>query len=104
MVRKSLAVMTAAVAVAALGGCGRELGPQAGQPATAATPAADFGAMLQKRVNGGAMMARLKRLQEIADANDGNRALGTPGYDASVDYVASTLRDKGFDRQTPHFH
>jgi Zn-dependent M28 family amino/carboxypeptidase len=103
MVRKSLAVMTAAVAVAALGGCGRELGPQAGQPATAATPAADFGAMLQKRVTVDAMMARLKKLQEIADADDGNRALGTPGYDASVDYVASTLRDKGFDVQTPEF-
>src|ERR1700681_3640839 len=107
MVRKSLAVMTAAVAVAALGGCGRELGPQAGQPgttsATAATPAADFGAMLRKRVTADAMMAHLKKLQEIADANDGNRALGTPGYDASVDYVANTLRGKGFDVQTPEF-
>ena len=48
-------------------------------------------------------MAHLKKLQEIADANDGNRALGTSGYDASVDYVAKTLRDKGFDVQTPEF-
>jgi Zn-dependent M28 family amino/carboxypeptidase len=107
MVRKSLAVMTAAVAVVALGGCGRELGPQAGQPATtsttAATPATDFGAMLQKRVTADAMMAHLKKLQEIADANDGNRALGMPGFAASVDYVANTLRDKGFDVQTPEF-
>jgi Zn-dependent M28 family amino/carboxypeptidase len=103
MVRKSLAVMTAAVAVAALGGCGRESGPQAGQQATTSATAADFGAMLQKRVTADAMMAHLKKLQEIADANDGNRALGTPGYDASVDYVANTLRDKGFDVQTPEF-
>ena len=26
--------------------------------------------------------------QAIADANGGTRAAGTPGYDASVDYVA----------------
>jgi Zn-dependent M28 family amino/carboxypeptidase len=49
------------------------------------------------------MMAHLKKLQEIANANDGNRAIGTSGYDASVDYVANTLRDKGFDVQTPEF-
>jgi Zn-dependent M28 family amino/carboxypeptidase len=107
MVGKSLAVLTVAVAVAALGGCDREVRPQAGQPATtsttASTPAADFGAMLQKRVTADAMMAHLKKLQEIADANDGNRALGSPGYDASVDYLANTLRDKGFDVQTPEF-
>ncbi|MDT7763760.1 MAG: hypothetical protein QOC63_3180, partial [Mycobacterium sp.] len=107
MVGKSLAVLTVAVAVAALGGCDRELRPQAGQPATASTtastPATDFGAMLQKRVTADAMMVHLKKLQEIADANDGNRALGSPGYDASVDYVANTLRDKGFDVQTAEF-
>jgi Zn-dependent M28 family amino/carboxypeptidase len=103
MVRKSLAVLTAIVAVAALGGCGRELRPQEGQPATAATPATDFAATLQKRVTADAMMVHLKKLQEIADAHGGNRALGTSGYDASVDYVANTLRDKGFDVQTPGF-
>ena len=108
MVRKSLAVLTVVVAVAALGGCGREMRSQQAQPATTtqaapATPAADFAATLQKRVTADAMMAHLKKLQEIADAHDGNRALGTPGYDASVDYVANTLRDKGFDVQTPEF-
>ncbi|WP_110318409.1 M28 family metallopeptidase [Mycolicibacterium moriokaense] len=109
MVRKSLAVLTVAVAVAALGGCGREVRAQQGQPITptpttaAATPATDFAAALQKRVTTDAMMAHLKKLQEIADANDSNRAIGTPGYDASVDYVANTLRDKGFDVQTPEF-
>jgi Zn-dependent M28 family amino/carboxypeptidase len=107
MVRKTLAVLTVAVAVAALGGCGRELRPQPAQPSTtqttAATPATDFAATLQKRMTADAMMAHLKKLQEIANAHDGNRALGTSGYDASVDYVAKTLRDKGFDVQTPEF-
>ena len=31
-------------------------------------------------------------LQAIATANGGNRAAGTSGYDASVDYVVKTLR------------
>jgi Zn-dependent M28 family amino/carboxypeptidase len=107
MLRKSLAVLTVVLAVAAVGGCSRELRRQEAQPTTTqsapATPATDFAVTLQKRVTEDAMMAHLKKLQEIADAHDGNRALGTPGYDASVDYVANTLRDKGFDVQTPEF-
>lgn len=43
------------------------------------------------------MMSHLQKLQDIADAHGGNRAAGEPGYDASVDYVAGALRDKGFD-------
>jgi hypothetical protein len=34
----------------------------------------------------------LSALQEIADRNGGTRAAGTPGYRASVDYVAKRLR------------
>jgi Zn-dependent M28 family amino/carboxypeptidase len=49
------------------------------------------------------MMAHLSKLQEIADANGGNRAIGTPGYEASVDYVADALRSKGFDVTTSEF-
>ena len=107
MVRKSLAALTVVVAVVALGGCNRESRPHQAQPTstqtTPATPATDFAVTLQKRVTADAMMAHLKKLQEIADAHDGNRALGTPGYDASVDYVVNTLRNKGFDVQTPEF-
>jgi Zn-dependent M28 family amino/carboxypeptidase len=36
-------------------------------------------------------------LQAIADANDGNRFSGTPGYDASVDYVVEKLEAAGYD-------
>jgi Zn-dependent M28 family amino/carboxypeptidase len=108
MVRKSLAVLTVVVAAAALGGCSRDMRPQHAQPgistqAAPATSATDFAAALQKRVSADAMMAHLKKLQGIADSHGGNRALGTPGYDASVDYVANTLREKGFDVQTPEF-
>lgn len=38
-------------------------------------------------------MKNLKRLDEIATANGGNRAFGLPGYDASVDYVLSKVSD-----------
>ena len=38
----------------------------------------------------------LQALQDIADANGGTRASGTPGYDASADYVADLLEDAGF--------
>jgi Zn-dependent M28 family amino/carboxypeptidase len=49
------------------------------------------------------MMTHLAKLQAIADAHDGTRAIGTLGYEASVDYVAKALRSKGFDVQTPEF-
>jgi aminopeptidase Y len=35
-------------------------------------------------------------LQDIASANGGNRAAGTPGYDHSVAYVAERLRAAGY--------
>ena len=38
----------------------------------------------------------LEALQDIADANGGTRASGTPGYDQSADYVANLLEDAGF--------
>jgi Zn-dependent M28 family amino/carboxypeptidase len=38
----------------------------------------------------------LKKFQEIAQANGGTRAAGTPGYDASRDYVVSRLKKAGY--------
>jgi Zn-dependent M28 family amino/carboxypeptidase len=43
----------------------------------------------------------LERLQAIADANDGIRAVGTPGYELSVDAMASDLAALGFSVETP---
>jgi aminopeptidase S len=48
-------------------------------------------------------MEHLQALQNIADEHGGNRAAGTPGYDASVDYVVGVLRDSGFQASTPTF-
>ena len=41
-------------------------------------------------------MAHIRALQDIADANGGNRAAGTAGYDRSADYVAERLRGAGY--------
>ena len=43
------------------------------------------------------VMAHEAAFQEIAAANGDTRASGTPGYDESVDYVADTLRDAGYN-------
>jgi len=40
--------------------------------------------------------AHLEELQRIADANGGNRATGTVGFDASVEYVAEQLARAGY--------
>lgn len=101
MVRKVVAVLAVMVTVV---GCSRGAQPHPVDPGQDALPAAaDFAQTLRKSVTVDAMMAHLTALQGIADAHGGNRALGTPGYDASVDYVATALRDKGFDVQTPEF-
>ena len=42
------------------------------------------------------VMEHQKEFQRIADANGGTRASGTPGYDASVEYVAERMRRAGY--------
>lgn len=50
-----------------------------------------------------AIRAHQKALQEIADANGGTRAAGTPGSDASVRYVEQRLRDAGYQATVQPF-
>jgi Zn-dependent M28 family amino/carboxypeptidase len=73
--------------------------PRPGPPAAAP----DLGRALAAKVTADRMFAHLRALQDIANANNGNRAQGTPGYDASVEYVAKALRSKGFEVSTPQF-
>lgn len=112
MRRGTRAVLTATAAVVfAAGGVACSRATDRGTPTTApttpptapSTPATEFANALHDRVTADAMLAHLEKLQEIADAHGGTRALGTPGYDASVDYVAGVLRDKGFDVQMADF-
>jgi Zn-dependent M28 family amino/carboxypeptidase len=50
---------------------------------------------LRKAVTVARMRPHLVALQRIADANGGNRAAGTPGYNASVRYVRTQLARAG---------
>lgn len=68
-----------------------------------AAPAADPARELSGKVTVDGIYSHLQKLADIAAANSNTRADGTPGYEATVDYVAQTLRDKGFDVQTPEF-
>jgi Zn-dependent M28 family amino/carboxypeptidase len=98
---KPFRIGVAAIAACALvvGGCASADKARPPKP----TSAPDFAAALHGRVSTDAMMAHLAKLQDIAKANGNTRAVGTPGYDASVDYVVGKLRDKGFDVQTLQF-
>src|SRR6201995_2280677 len=80
---------------ALLAACSAKPGPHAAAP--------DLGHGLAAKVTADAMLAHLRALQDIANANGGNRAAGPPGYDASVDHVAKVLRSRGFDVMTPQF-
>ncbi|RJL22713.1 M28 family metallopeptidase [Bailinhaonella thermotolerans] len=54
-------------------------------------------AALAQQVRTQPVKRHLEAFQKIAEANGGNRAAGTPGYDASRDYVAAQLKRAGYD-------
>jgi Zn-dependent M28 family amino/carboxypeptidase len=57
------------------------------------------GALPAVRLESGAgegAFRHLRALQDIASANGGNRAAGTPGYDRSAEYVAERLKEAGY--------
>ena len=52
---------------------------------------------LREAVTAAAIMDHLAELQKIADNNGDTRASGTPGYDASVDYIEDLLVAAGYE-------
>jgi Zn-dependent M28 family amino/carboxypeptidase len=91
----AVTLVTALTCAAVLVACTGSTAPPAPDQALP-TPLVD-------QASGDGAYAHLKELQRIADANGGNRSVGTPGYDASVEYVAGKLRDAGYDVRTPSF-
>jgi Zn-dependent M28 family amino/carboxypeptidase len=57
----------------------------------------------RKAVTVGGIREHQLALQQIADANGGNRAAGTAGYDASVDYVVERAEAAGYDVSLDEF-
>jgi len=71
-------------------------------PVAISAPSTDSSA-LREAVTTGGIMEHLEAFQTIADENDGVRASGTSGYDASVDYVVSQLDPSYFDIEVQEF-
>jgi Zn-dependent M28 family amino/carboxypeptidase len=72
--------------------------PQTGQ--TSASPVAPTSPR-GPGITGRTIWGHLEALQRIADRHGGTRAVGTPGYEASVEYVAGVLRDAGYEVEMP---
>ena len=70
-------------------------------PGTAARPPTQAGLRAAVTVEG--IRAHLAALQAVADRHDGNRAAGTSGFDASVDYVVCQLRAAGYTPEVQRF-
>ena len=58
---------------------------------------------LRSAVSAENILTHLEALQEIADANDGNRAADSPGYEASLDYIDEQLEAAGYDTHRQPF-
>ena len=81
---------------AAAGDSGAGAGRAGGAaPSAPARPTGD-GRVEPGEIRAPGLRAHLRALQEIADENGGNRAAGTPGSEASAEYVAERLRDDGW--------
>jgi hypothetical protein len=89
--KKAIAVALGCATVCALGGTS----------ATAAMPVDT--SELRKAVTAEGALEHERQFQAIADANGDTRASGTPGYDASVDYVAGLLTNAGYQVSRQEF-
>ena len=77
--------------------------PVAPAPAPAAADNRPPQEKLRTAVTTEGMFKHLKAFQDIADANDGHRASGFPGYDASAQYVMEQLSAAGYSPTTQPF-
>jgi Zn-dependent M28 family amino/carboxypeptidase len=104
--RRSLQAVALVLALAGCGASGPSRTPASSSSAVSARPSATAALEPQASLPDAEAAAErigadLESLQAIADANDGIRAAGTPGYEASVDHAAARLRDIGFEVATP---
>ena len=65
-------------------------------PVAGAAPNNNNAGKLLEAVTAEGVMAHEQAFQQIATANGGTRASGTPGYEASVDYVVGELTAAGY--------
>lgn len=111
--RRAQAVTLAmALVLAACGSVTPSATPRASAPSSGpsqAPPSADVSGYplpsvdLGGEISAEAIGRHLSALDQIARDNGGIRTSGTPGYDASVDYVAGELEALGWQVTTPQF-
>ena len=77
--------------------------PQTVAPTTVPSEVADAAQDLRDAVGADRIAEDLAAFDDIAGANGGTRAAGTPGYDASADYVAQRLEEAGWDVERQEF-
>ncbi|RJQ77427.1 M28 family peptidase [Pseudonocardiaceae bacterium YIM PH 21723] len=94
----------ALVSLVATGALVLSLGTAAAAPAPPLpSDASALAKQLATSVTTDGTLRHLRALQRIADTHGGTRDTATPGYAASVEYVAGKLRDAGFLVDTPEF-
>jgi aminopeptidase S len=101
--RRGLAFLGISVVLAAAGCATGGVGTPPSPSSIATAPNGPLAQQLTGEVDAAGAVKHLEALQKIADENGGNRAAGTPGYDASVEYVAGVLRGIGFEVSTPTY-
>ncbi|WP_245996345.1 M28 family peptidase [Streptomyces armeniacus] len=79
------------------------LGVSTASADTAVAPASATARQAPPQIPAENVMAHLDEFQKIADANGDTRAHGTPGYEASADYVQSVLDAAGFETERQAF-
>jgi Zn-dependent M28 family amino/carboxypeptidase len=91
-----------AVGVSAAAVTGLALTTALSAPTFAEPPSADS-SEFRAEVTTAGIVEHLQAFQAIADAHDGTRASGTPGYQASVDYVVEKLTAAGYSPTVQEF-
>ena len=71
--------------------------------ATSHTPKPVDTSKLTKAVTVNGQLKTLRQLQVIANRNEGTRASGLPGFDASADYVSAQLKKAGYQVKRQSF-
>ena len=96
MTRRLRTLAFVATLAVALAGCGILPSPRpAPTPADSAT--------IRDAITEQKLEAHLAALQKAADENGGNRAAGTPGYTASLEYVEGQLKASGYTTERQEF-
>jgi aminopeptidase S len=95
--RRALVAMAAVLLLTGCTSSERPVNPAPANPAPASSSA------LQVAVTTEAIHRDLAALQRIADEHGGNRAAGSPGFNASVAYLTSELRAAGYQPQLQRF-